>query len=408
MRNAHFVVQYTQISPKFTPMFDQALKDDIKNYIAPYKSNVKRRASGMLKHDYLVPAGPYEEQWDWDAFFIGMALAAEVPSEAIFLKNWALNYIENSKEDGFTPGLVTPEGPDDRLNQMKPLLAQGSYAASHFLNDYEWLRKAENYLRLCNVVMYRENHGCFDKERYLGGWTNSMESGADNNLASLDYPDNSVLSVDFNCFLYLEYRAMDKIDEALGRSEEEREFGKRAEKLKNAILSHMWCEEDQTFYNIDLQTGEFIKVVGYSSVHPFWANIASQEQADAFFERYFLNEEEMLAPHGIRTLTKSHEGYNNVNMIKPHSNWQGPVWPITNYIYTQSLMNYGYKEAAMENTQKVVRICVNDIKKSGGMHECYNAETGEALAAPNFISWNLLLVDLPNQIERNENPFLIS
>src|SRR5687768_6634623 len=94
-----------------------ALQHDLRTCIAPFKSRVKRSAEGMLKHDYLVPGGPYPEQWDWDAFFIGMALASEDPKEAIYLRNWALNYIENSRGDGFTPGLVTPKGPDTRLNQ---------------------------------------------------------------------------------------------------------------------------------------------------------------------------------------------------------------------------------------------------------------------------------------------------
>jgi neutral trehalase len=64
------------------------LEDKIKSALAPKKAQVKRRASGLIKHDYLVPGGPYEEHWDWDAFFIGMSLAADIPSEAIYLKNW--------------------------------------------------------------------------------------------------------------------------------------------------------------------------------------------------------------------------------------------------------------------------------------------------------------------------------
>jgi hypothetical protein len=32
-----------------------------------------------------------------------------------------------------------------------------------------------------------------------------------------------------------------------------------------------------------------------------------------------------------------------------------------------------------------------DIEATGGMHECYDADTGGALAAPDFLSWNILL-----------------
>ena len=31
----------------------------------PFKAFIKRRANGHLPYDYLVPAGPYQEQRDW-------------------------------------------------------------------------------------------------------------------------------------------------------------------------------------------------------------------------------------------------------------------------------------------------------------------------------------------------------
>lgn len=372
-------------------------------FIAPFKTRVKRQARGMLRHDYLVPGGPYDEQWDWDAFFIGMALAAEDPAEAVYLKNWALNYIENSKEDGFTPGLVTPDGPDSRLNQMKPFLAQGCFFASRFLQDTTWVQP--HYDRLKTIVLYREKHGFFDAELGLGAWTNSMESGADNNVAALDFPNGAVGAVDFNSFLWMEYSAMQQLAAALGLPDDESFFATKASALKQAILTHLWCEEDGTFYNIDFRDRSFIRVVGYSSLHPFWAGIASQEQADLFFPRYVFNPDELMSPYGIRTLSKQDSRYNNVNMIKPHSNWQGPVWPIANYIAEQSMLNYGFQSEARDVARRVIWLCVQDIKTSGGMHENYDAETGLPLAAPDFVSWNLLLLNILPQIEMQENPF---
>src|SRR3990167_10794817 len=110
---------------------------EIKSILSPFKASIKRRANGHLPYDYLVPAGPYQEQWDWDAYFMGVALSAEISSEAIYLKNWALNYIEHSDKNGYSPGCVTPKGPEKghRAFLMKPLIAQGSYLASRFLKD---------------------------------------------------------------------------------------------------------------------------------------------------------------------------------------------------------------------------------------------------------------------------------
>ncbi len=379
----------------------------LQKHIAPLKVFVKRRAKGMLKHDYLVPGGPYPEQWDWDGFFIGMALALEIPSEAIFLRNWALNYIENAREDGFTPGLLTPHGPDSRLNQMKPVLAQGSYFAGIFLNDWAWLQ-GDPYDRLRKIVLYREQTGFFDKTLQLAAWTDSMESGADNAISMLEEPKGSVAAVDCNCWLYREYAAMARIAEALQKQDDVVLFRQKAEDIKTAILTHLWCEEDGTFYNVRFADHSFIRVVEYSVVHPFWTGIASKEQADRFFKMYLLNDEKLRSPFGIRTLAKDHPTYNNANIIKPYSNWQGPVWPIANYMYVQALLNYGYKADARRVSEEVIDLCIRDVQTTGGMHENYDAENGLPLAAQNFISWNLLLLSVLDDVERGVSPFQLN
>lgn len=376
-------------------------------HIAPFKVFVKRKAKGVLHHDYLVPGGPYPEQWDWDGFFIGMALAMEMPSEGIFLRNWALNYIENGREDGFTPGLLTPHGPDWRLNQMKPVLAQGAFFASQFLQDIEWLRRGDLYDRLRRIVLYREERGFFDKELGLAAWTDSMESGADNAISMLEYPQGAVAACDCNCWIYREYVAMQKIASALGKADDAAFFQGKAELIKQAILRHLWNEEDGTFYNMLRETREHIRVVEYSVTHPFWAGIASVEQAQTFFARYLLNPEKLRSPWGIRTLSKDHPVYNNANIIKPHSNWQGPVWPIANVIAVMAMLNYGYKDEARAVAETVIDLCIDDVQTTGGMHENYDAETGQPLAAQNFISWNLLLLSVLDFVEQGRNPFLL-
>ena len=42
------------------------------------------------------------------------------------------------------------------------------------------------------------------------------------------------------------------------------------------------------------------------------------------------------------------------------------------------------------------------------MHKDYNTETGEPLAAPNFISWNLLVANMLKEATTNTNPFTLN
>ncbi|MDP4011764.1 MAG: trehalase family glycosidase, partial [Candidatus Roizmanbacteria bacterium] len=269
------------------------LQQEIKTKLAYAKGMIKRRAQGALKYDYLVPNGVYEEQWDWDAFFMGVALTSEIPSEAIYLKNWSLNYILNSHPDGKVGGCITKDGEDPRLNHMKPFLAQGAYIGGKNLNDFSWLKP--HWSAFKKVVLYREKM-YWDKETDLGMWFNSMESGADNDAGlyrceSLknkekklgknydqmrkdggghvfekveDYPHASVVAVDANTYIYREYTALSKVAYKLNKEKDAIDFAEKAKNIKKNMRKYLWNEEDGMYYNLDTTTKKHIKKVSYS------------------------------------------------------------------------------------------------------------------------------------------------
>lgn len=382
------------------------IQQTIKKTLAVYKTYVKRRAKGALRHDYLVPSGYYEEQWDWDGFFIGMALASDIPSEAIYLRNWALNYIESSESDGYTPGCVSPKGPESghRRFLMKPFLAQGAYLASRFLNDYSWINPY--WEKIKQIVLYRRVHRWSDAYGLIL-LENSMETGADDNVAALEFPPLTVLAADMNTYTLREYKAMAKLAQMLGHKDDHAMFTRHADDLFHAIREHLWNDEDKIFYNRYAKTGEYIKRISFSSFVPLWEGVATREKARSCIKTYLLSSDHMLSPYGLRTLSKSDPSYNNVNRIKPHSNWQGPVWPIANYLYIHALLRYGFEKEALDIAEKIATLLIRDIQTTGGMHENYNAETGEPLAAPNFVSWNILIANVIDEIKEKRNPFTL-
>jgi alpha,alpha-trehalase len=377
---------------------------NIKSVLTPFKAFIKRKANGHLPYDYLVPAGPYQEQWDWDAFFMGIALSAEISSEAIYLRNWALNYIINAKPNGKVAGCLTAKGYDERLNHMKPFLAQGAYLAGKFLKDYTWIKPY--WIKLKKIVLYREKH-LWNKKYDLGVWYDSMESGADNNIAALDFPKETVLATDLNTFVYREYKAMSNLAKILNKKKDEEFFKYRAETIKKNFNKYLWDDEDKIYYNLFSQTGEHIKRISYNSFIPLFGKMAEDKSGKVTIKKYMLSSQYMLSDYGIRTLAKNDSDYNNKNIIKPYSNWQGPVWPIANYMYMQALLNYGFQKEAVELAQKISNLILSDIKTSGSMHENYDAETGKPLAAPNFVSWNLLVGNMLEEAVNNINPFYI-
>jgi len=335
---------------------------------------------------------------------MGVALSSEISSEAIYLRNWALNYILNAKPNGKVAGCLTAKGYDERLNQMKPFLAQGTYLAGKFLKDFSWIKPY--WTNLKKIVLYREKY-LWNKKYDLGVWYDSMESGADNNVAALDFPKKTVIATDLNAFIYREYKAVSLLAKILNKKKDEEYFQKRAETIKRNFDKYLWSKTDETYYNIYSKTEKYIKKICYSSVVPLFAKIPSQENGRKFIKRYVLSKDYLWSKFGIRTLAKNDPEYNNKNIIKPYSNWQGPVWPIANYIYMQALLNYNFQKEAVELAQKISKLIIADIKTSGGMHENYNAETGNPLAAPHFVSWNLLVGNMLYEAVNRFNPFEI-
>ncbi len=351
-----------------------------------------RRANGALPYDYIVPSGVYEEQWDWDAFFVGLHLISVDRANGIYLKNWCWNFLGHTEPDGQTPGGIRPwAGRDARLYHIKPLMGQAAFYASLALGDFGWIEPVWNKMASC--VTYRERM-MSDRETGLVKWWDSLESGADNNPALVRRYHNSIAGADVNGFMVLDYKAMAQIASRLGRPAESAAFGERARKLAEAVNRHLWDPDDSIYYNYDAVERKRIRCVTYSGLIPLWAQLAPARQAQAMIERYVLNPAKLWSSHGIRSLAADEPLYNNENVIKPYSNWQGPIWPHANWMAMHALIHYGYGGQALAVAERVTRLCLADLAANGMMHENYHAETGAPLAAPDFVSWNLLVAQM--------------
>ena len=245
-----------------------------------------------------------------------------------------------------------------------------------------------------------------------------MQSGADNTLALTNDPQDrsAILAVDLCTFQFREYRAMARLAEKLGKAKQAEEYRQKAERLRAAMLKHLWFQKDAMFFNIRRDTGERVLHIAYSNFVPLIEDILSPADARAMVRRYLWNPDQMLAPYGIRSLSKKDPGYNNVSMINPYSNWQGPVWINANYLNFIALKRAGFDDEARQLSSILGRMVLADIGKWKSMHECYHAETGEGLAPtpeqskdhglPGFVGWNLLVQDMLQCEVNNDCMFL--
>lgn len=390
------------------------LLNDVSAAFAKLEPETIRPAEGYLKHDYLIPGGYYKQMWDWDGFFIGEHLAHQSREKAKYLQGWVLNFAAAAagiNHDGWVPGVIMADQlPEAKPNavmgwfMVKPFLAQGAVIASEGLGDYTWVAPVWEELR--RVQAYREKTQ-YDPKWGLFFWESAMQSGEDNNVALTNDPKdrNAILAVDLCAFQLREYAAMARLAEKLGHADEAEEYRQKASGLRAAMRKHLWFPQEEMFFNVRRDTGEPVRrMSGSNFIALIDEDLLTRDEARAMIRRYLLNPKYMLAPYGIRSLSKQDPSYNNVSMITPYSNWQGPVWINTNYLYFLVLRRYGFDYEAAKLAGILGRMVLKDIHTWGSMHECYDAETGKGLAPtaeqakdhkfPGFVGWDLLVEDM--------------
>lgn len=370
------------------------------------RKQVVKEPAGFIKYPYLIPAGFYSQLWDWDAFFMANHFISKGQPE--YMKSWVMTFAQGIDDEGYVAGCMTTKGPRQAYSgkfAMKPFLSQGAYHYSNATGDWEWIRPI--YGRLQSVLDFRRKTQR-DSISGLYFWDIAMQSGADNNPALNYFKDDSrsFLAADASAFQYGELLAQAAIARRLGKTADGDALEAEAKALKNSLNAVLWNEADGCYYNVDRDTRSHYRRIGYSTFVPLMYKMAPADRAAAMIERHMFNPSEMMAQHGFRSLSKADVDYNNRNIIVPFSNWQGPIWGISNYIYSIGLHHYGYDDAVAFIAERVGSLMAKDIDDYGTMHETYHAETGEPLAPSNFkyktsdgriqgfVSWNLCMENI--------------
>jgi alpha,alpha-trehalase len=363
-----------------------------------------RPAQGYIRYPYLIPAGYYTQMWDWDGFFIGVHWANQDAADAKYLRDWVLGFASSADDAGYVAGCITPEGPRPLFGKfaMKPFLAQGAVIASESLHDYEWVRPV--WPAMQRVLEYRERTQ-FDAKWGLWFWDNAMQSGADNNAALSNDPKDpsAILAVDASVYAMREYLAMAVLAEHLS-DPMARKYREKAAATRRAIQRQLWSAKDAMFWNRRRDNGDVIRAIAWTNFLPLVDGLLSRGEGRRMIRLHLLNRAEMQSEYGFRSLAKSDAAYNNEAIIKPYSNWRGPIWINANFLDWIALRRYGFPAESRWLAVALAGVLHRDIAKWGSMHEDYSAETGEGLAPTvaqspggrfvGFVGWNLLAQDM--------------
>jgi putative isomerase len=383
---------------------------ELSNFLRKYdaKKNIVRPASGAIRHEYLIPAGPFTHLFDWDMYFMGVALSYDGIGKPVAssVESFLEFVDEYANRTGYTPREIAPEGFWALPEMCKPFLAQAALRASLTMGDFTWLLRENgasrqtNYVKLTHTVRFWE-----ETRRSPDGlfrWYNGVESGVDNGPAVSNNPADVTEGVDLQCYIYREYLALAAIAGRLGRNEDAATYKQKAADLRKLVQRRMWSEADGMFLNIDAWTGKPVRVRAWTNFVPLWAGMATADQAKRTIAAHLLNPAEFWAPHGIRTLAAGEPLYD-----PDHGYWRGPVWVISNYLIMHGLLSYGYAKEARAIAAETVSLLVSDYAATGGMNECYSPGTGRPAANGHFLSWNLLAEHMVEEAEKGTDPAAI-
>jgi putative isomerase len=405
--------------------------DVIKKYIYKDFKKMCREPGGTLTYPYLTPSSEGSaysgDLWDWDTPFVNVTLrqillehgSESDNKEAVkYEQGSLLNFLSHCEEDGWLPVVIQRDSDFKTMkpkniyeeNMHKPCLAQHAAFLVQMRNgDAEWLR--DNFSKLQYFVEnYRSHHR--DAATGLYFWQTDHWIGTDNDPCTFFRPARSSGSIFLNCFMYKELKAMVYISERLKFTERASAYEKYAEELKQAVQKNCWDERDGSFYSVDLNllpvntqaygfhTGSprdygclIQRIDSWADFLPMWAGIATPEQAKRIVEGHYKNEKTFNSPFGIRTISKLEKMY-NVRASSNPSNWQGPIWGVSNYLVWKGLVDYGFTEEAKEIAQKTVVLFGKDFTKNGTLHEYYDPDNGEPILHPGFQDWNYLVLNI--------------
>jgi len=335
------------------------------------------------------------------------------------------NFLDHQLPDGYIPMMVEVSDKVEpylnmrhregvAMNMHKPFLCQQAALISGYKGDWSWaaaFRPAlEKYL------------GCYERG-YLNAncglyvWADDIMIGMDNDPATFGRPKFSTANMFLNGFMVMELRAMARLLDAWGDAEGSARYEAKARELAKRVQAECWDPRDRFFYSadVDVKTRQYdwfhkglgvfwktlpIKVRAWTGFLPLAAGFATRDQAAALLghER---DPKTFCSPFGVASLAMDEKMFDASATNNP-SNWLGPVWIVTNYVVFRGLMNYGYAEEAERLTAKTLALLGSDLERTGTIHEYYDPHTGLAVMNGGFINWNILALNMADELRGAE------
>jgi putative isomerase len=186
-------------------------------------------------------------------------------------------------------------------------------------------------------------------------------------------------SVDLNSYLYAEKKYIASIARVLGNEKLADKFLEEGSSLRQLIQEKMFDKRRGYFYDIKLDTKDFVDAAGPEGWIPLWAEVASPEQAEQV--KKVMNDSEKFATFiPFPTVAADHPEFSL-------GYWRGLVWLDQAYFAIKGLKQYGFCEDAERYTQQLFDRLEGLKNSDGPIWENYHPTTGQGTNVRHF-SWS--------------------
>ncbi len=386
-----------------------------------------------IKHIDGMPQTPYMDEafcatqiWIWDTCF--MSLFCKYAQDVFPGKESLNNFYEVLYKDRTLPAVIPPENepswtyatPGEPFNvrvhiaDNPPLFAWAEYENALFHGDidyikellydrrvlqkhYEWIESLKESLTLpnvrCKTYLIAEEYGY----RWEGG-----RSGMDNtprgrvgDHAEKERPNNpDMLWIDAICQQALSANIIAKMYKLVGDDEEATLWNNRFAQKRDIVNRIYWDDEDRFYYDVDVNTHGFYKVMTPASYWTLISEIASEEQAMCLSER--IGDPNTLGGTvPLVSLARNDADYHSDGRY-----WRGGLWLPTAYASICGLNRYGFYGVARDASEKILKHMYKTYAEyePHTIWECYSPEKcepaldakGEEIVRRDFCGWSAL------------------
>lgn len=405
---------------------------NIREYVKKNIETILKQPREFIQFPFIDPGSVYEGNvWDWDTYWSVYGLL-EIMNEfeeevqkkiMLHAKGNVRNFLCHQLEDGYIPMMIEAEKwPEPYLNgkhkegvlmnMHKPFLCRQICLISNYSSDYSWIKEYKEKL-LKYFTYYEDTY--YNKNCGLYVWCDDIMIGMDNDPASFGRPKFSTANIFLNSFMVGELGSMAQIMKQFGETKKAGLFEEKAAALICAVRKECWDRRDQFYYSVDvdIKTRKFdwfheglgvfwktlpIKIRTWSGFIPMLEGFATQEEA-ASLVKHWKDETTFNSPYGITTLAKDEKMF-DLSATNNPSNWLGPIWLVANYTVFRGMLNYGYYEEAEEMCRRSLLLLGEDLERTGSLHEYYNPFTSEPVMNGGFLNWNILAVNMAEELKR--------